>query len=440
MKLSRAIPLDYNGSCDFDARLVCKNGAIQCHRLVLAAGSKFMKKILEDLEVDELVDILLPDFDILDLNQVVNIIYGVSCDIIPDAFGVLQFDQFEKYQISEVKLEFEPVEVLEPMTELLLPQEEEEEETLYSLQSRDKNEELLSWDDDIKKENKPEGKKTKKIRKKTKKLKPAKQGVEPKYSCDHCDFGTMNTSSIKRHYANRHPDKETPKIGKREKKEPIQVKCTECEYTSNHQRNIDLHYARIHGTETFPCMDPSCSFTFKTKYALTFHTKIYHSGNMYQCDQCPYKSKFNNCFKIHHQKMHEGVKYICDRCGYQGPNPKLLEDHIKTVHDGFRFKCEHCSFSDPTYRTVWKHKVSSHNIQLHLCDVCSYSTPMLHMLKQHKRRVHVEPKLKCDYCDFLSKTVYNLKRHISNKHKHLELLSNAEHKVEVDPLGENSNS
>ena len=29
-------------------------------------------------------------------------LFYCSCDIIPDAFGVLQFDQFEKYQISGI--------------------------------------------------------------------------------------------------------------------------------------------------------------------------------------------------------------------------------------------------------------------------------------------------------------------------------------------------
>ncbi len=60
-----------------DVNIICKDGSVKCHKLVLAALSDMMKEALQDVK-DDFASVMMPDQDIDGLVQCLEAVYRCS--------------------------------------------------------------------------------------------------------------------------------------------------------------------------------------------------------------------------------------------------------------------------------------------------------------------------------------------------------------------------
>ena len=67
-------------------------------------------------------------------------------------------------------------------------------------------------------------------------------------------------------------------------------------------------------------------------------------ANLFECDQCDYKSKSKATLVLHHNSLHENMKHKCDTCGHQFSTKSNLTKHQKSIHQGSKFPCDTCDY------------------------------------------------------------------------------------------------
>ncbi|XP_024080816.1 zinc finger protein 62-like [Cimex lectularius] len=292
-------------------------------------------------------------------------------------------------------------------------------------------------------------------------------GVDPQFSCIHCDYKSKQRVSLMRHIACRHTPgfsflrkykkmagtgrnssveskefhpcdvcmkryKSTRSLQRHKKYEcgiEPQFLCTYCDYKSKHKDK--LHYCDI------------CMKRFKSSRTLHRHKK-YECGiePQFLCTYCDYKSKrksskvhgwyrkkyevkSNPCSSYVHYKLHH-----CDICMKRFKSSRTLHRH-KKYECGVepQFLCTHCDYKSKQkgFSTKSSVKIGGRNVQhfsssalcfflffnisiryfldkRHHCDICLKRYKSTRSLKRHKKyECGVEPQFLCMYCDFKCK-------------------------------------
>jgi len=379
---------EYGG---FDVKLVVHKECIYAHRLILSAGSNYMKLLLKNVDIDEEpATIMLPDFTFPEVANFVNILYNTqhlnSVGVVPQIFNELAFNDLKLKGDDPAK----------ESIQMILDDDIKEEicvDDLLNTELETLSSSEAQYDDWETKDFKL--KSESRIEKKTR-----GPGKKKKLKSDLAESGEKKKRGRKKIY---------PENG--------EYRCNECEYVGKCKRYLDAHINKRHLDVWFNCEYKDCEKRYRSKHYLSGHITKDHKGRLFYCDKCSYKSKFNDLLKLHIMKHHEGVRFICDRCGHEAPNPKSLGYHIKIDHEGLTYPCDKCDFVGKTHNNLWHHKTRTHSTQNYMCDKCTFVAPEKNSLRAHVRTVHCEKSHVCAYCDFSTKKIYSLKRHQFSKHK-----------------------
>ena len=103
------------------------------------------------------------------------------------------------------------------------------------------------------------------------------------YSCDMCEYKSIQRGNLKRHLANKHN---------------INVKwfsCDKCEYKCKERSNLKQHLAAVHGINVQWYSCNKCEYKCKTRGNLKRHLANRHNIDFkwFSCDMCEYKCKKN---------------------------------------------------------------------------------------------------------------------------------------------------
>ena len=142
---------------------------------------------------------------------------------------------------------------------------------------------------------------------------------ERPFKCSVCQTAFKLNSLLKTHFKNLHTN------------DAKKYSCDQCDYESIDKRHLKTHVDSIHlGLRPFKC--DTCESTFTQKPHLNTHKKTVHSKNEYQCRNCD--ERFNNDHsRISHEKrIHKGEslkkdRYKCPNCDYIGETAANLSRH-----------------------------------------------------------------------------------------------------------------
>ena len=216
------------------------------------------------------------------------------------------------------------------------------------------------------------------------------------------------------------------------------------------------HMERMHKDKDHFHFCEICTGRFKTKEALTKHTKLKHSAEepeVYKCMTCekcygaesslrrhvrinnhqysatstpikPGDKKCTICQKVvgrltfHMEKYHDNKhqKFPCKKCDKEFDRKDVLYRHIKEVHSTFNINFP---------AAIKKLKVDEKEWKCKMCELSFYSENDIenHLTKQNCLKPDTIMKHICQYCTSSYKTKYNLTKHIQNKHIVKEIIT-----------------
>ena len=175
------------------------------------------------------------------------------------------------------------------------------------------------------------------------------------YECNNCHFKTKHKSSLEFHTVAKHPNLQ---------EQFKTYKCKSCKFETKHVSNLRRHVISVHLDEIdikwYECQQ--CSFRAKLRYNLTEHMKRDHSkkSEWYKCAKCSYKSKMKPNLKSHLKVHLERKPFQCEYCPFRTKYSGSLTDHKNNCHlDGTGakwFECEHCTYKSKSRSTFYKHR------------------------------------------------------------------------------------
>ena len=222
-----------------------------------------------------------------------------------------------------------------------------------------------------------------------------------KHKCEICGRNFTQTSHLKVHQRNKHPDL----VGNEGGVYSATVKLDpDCPFGDKQSR-------------TYPC--EKCDLVFSKQHQLHYHNQTKHEHSTFLCSFCDYRAQTKSALSKHIQSIHEGVKYPCDLCGKQYRQQGALKQHMQTVHEGMRFHCDQCDYKFTKEQNLRRHVQSVHEGLKHSCNMCAYSTTNKHKLKKHILAVHEGVKQHCDQCDSEFMNRFALKKHIMSIHENI---------------------
>ena len=153
----------------------------------------------------------------------------------------------------------------------------------------------------------------------------------------------------------------------------------------------------------------------------------------YQCNQCPYKTKYKHNLKRHKHGKHaigeapgtttssaENVSAICDQCGSVFKTMYGLRSHVRSKHENnFKYTCDACGRG---FQGLWNFRghLRSHNDALkESCSVCSkkftYTTSRIAHERTHEKTIAKKTSV-CSPCNTEFKEEKHLKEHNRGRH------------------------
>jgi len=393
--------VDYGQYGGFDVKLVVQGQSIYTHRLILSAGSRFLKHILKSVDIDEeIATLVLPDHLLAEVKELVDILYNKKAPrpegVVPQIFKSLGFNDIQpSFPIQD---DIDPIKSsIKTLLDDAIKEEMLEDEEIQNYEP----DITLEFDQIEEYSDLPDFVQEPKIKKKTRG--PGKKWLL-KSELSESESGA---TEVKKKRKKKYQDDEGI----------TEFRCDQCDYVGKCRAYLNTHFAKRHRDRWFHCEYKDCEIKYRVRHQLTDHIRKEHQGRLFYCDKCSYKSKFNDLLKLHIMKHHEGVKFICDRCGYEAANPKSLGYHIKEVHEGKTYPCDKCQFNGKSYSQLWFHQTRVHSNEQFLCEQCTFVASDRGRLRSHVRGVHCEKTEKCDFCDFTTKKIWSLKRHKQSKHK-----------------------
>jgi len=408
-----------------DVELICSDGRILVHRVLLAATSQWMKNIFKvSLTDDPIQTVMLQDVQTYQIIPTIDFLYGRSDKLTRDEMNKdLLFDVFNssfpncsvniivKTENEERKINFDTRPSVETcleasfddMLQVEIKEEKDEmyednKDVLYDLMMEEQN-----WSDDNQNFDavKPPTK-----RKKKKIIKGNAEGKsedfyqeKEKLICEKCNKEFAHKSSLTKHMKFIHSS-------------GVKSKCDLCSYETANSHDLKIHRQRMHEGVEWPC--DQCEYRSRSKSHLKHHIKTKHEGFRLQCDQCDNQYTDHSSLRSHRQKEHENIKYPCKECSYIGSNKQNLYTHQKRCHLEKQLMCDECDFATATNPVLKEHKAIHHQGFRFKCDICDYTTKARSSLQYHRKVKHSDSKIPCDVCGFMAWNDSHLKSHKNN--------------------------
>ena len=200
-----------------------------------------------------------------------------------------------------------------------------------------------------------------------------------RYSCDQCDFRSVNIVRLNDH-----------KLTVHSKEEP-QIECELCDKLFLTKLQLYRHKVAHHQSKTFEC--EICGLKMATKGMLTSHMKCKHEVNEVECPTCSKIFKNKTCLASHMQIHQEQTpaEWECPTCNavITSKSKRKLGQSIKRhlqVHEAPMYKCDFC---DKTFRnkTSYNGHINEHKgLTPYKCEQCNKSYPSQAGLTQHFHR------------------------------------------------------
>ena len=265
--------------------------------------------------------------------------------------------------------------------------------------------------------------------------------VTLKYKCPLCEYSTNRADNFKRHVLIHEESK--PRICKICKESyPMNLKkkhkcpgyrCNICGYSNRNLFTFNTHL-KVHQKETIKCQ--ICEKVFDSEKKIKRHMITHASdGQVFQCDQCGYRTLHKSNLKRHCEIKHErtaekGFKkckecratfsefenhkcvfYSCDECGKQFGSMHLVSCHKKTFHaEVGKYSCELCDKVFEKQYLLKKHLVF-HNTQKVSCHICGLKFFSGYM------RIHLKTHEEKETCKICNKAVQRLSDHMKTMHQ-----------------------
>ena len=221
-----------------------------------------------------------------------------------------------------------------------------------------------------------------------------------------------------------------PKIKKRLKATPKELKCSICGEGLSSIKNLQNHFSKVH-EEKQKCA--ICAAQFVHKKNLWRHVEAVHEKiKPFYCSICNRALASNQVLKRHFASLHKSKKmklsdeeldtsdqelssqdnmstdeidsihdekkpkikkrskeWKCLICGESLSSIKNLQSHFSTVHDG-KQQCAICNAQFAQYRNLWRHVKAVHEkIKPFCCSICNRALASKQMLERHLKG-HIE--------------------------------------------------
>ena len=172
----------------------------------------------------------------------------------------------------------------------------------------------------------------------------------------------------------------------------------------------------------------SCNKMFSCLQTYTNHVKLHAKDLKFKCDVCS-KSFVSKSVLGNHLKTHDNnykvPRFNCNHCEKVFNHPSNLKRHIRTAHfelsDKKLFPCSECGkqFKDPSARNG--HQKFHLDIKPYVCQVCSKTFTSNFQLEAHRRTHTGEKPFACNVCGRCFTTKTHLKSHKLHKHSAVKI-------------------
>jgi hypothetical protein len=385
-----------------DLKVVCNDGEIYCHRLLLSSVSNFVKVLL--LSSDSST-IIIPQLNLAELEDTLEVLYSEKLetkneDYMKRVFSILCVDSkniLVKNITNDVKklkskrrikgsklLKFN----IKGYPVGLCKKERVEFDDLVNISDSDvedfkENDVLDYFVEEAVQGNHKSIDSVETVQGKSKSSSDhAYMKVDKGVPCDLCEKFCKSKKTLIEHIKYKHSEHNFP--------------CDLCDKVCIRKENLTAHKKQKHGEERLDITVGSricglCQLTFKRKDILA-HMRQKHPDSPLEfcCDQCQKRFKFKSKLE-RHRKQHDKTtdNMSCQMCDFETGSEESLKRHIRR-HANL-IKCDLCEYTSDRIEYVKKHFSKNHEDQeetSHRCDICERCCPTKNALKIHKKRYH----------------------------------------------------
>ena len=390
-----------------DTELIFSDGqSVKSHKLILAACSPYLRKYLKANEnTEEILTIILPDFDIQDFRQLLPYLYGFAQpnqSLNNGLIQTLRFGHFEENSNLSILSSIPPKQTNCELKETIF----EEPYDLWDL-----DEEVPSTNE------------------------PSEKPKALDLICLGCFVPMTNIEELRTHAAlhQRCAEKncfcpqcdkvfDSPiKVTRHSvvhKKDYAKYPCDKCPKTFKSSRILQTHLSKVHNfhqLKRFQCMKCPKSFDFENHLKHHLNNHDIKTKELY-CDQCDMICSNRSSLNYHMQK-HLKSNYDCDQCSKSFKSEFGLKYHLKVHNNQTDFMCHECGKGFITKYKLIHHRRSKHtNERPYVCEECGEGFVRNDKLTVHKRRAHTgERPYPCEQCDWRgvdsSSLIHHRKKH-----------------------------
>lgn len=101
---------------------------------------------------------------------------------------------------------------------------------------------------------------------------------------------------------------------------------------------LKVNTSRTQGTKVFHCSELGCGYSSPYISSIQRH-QIKHSGEYFQCQQCPSKYVTRSQLKNHILISHQSNGLVCDQCSKTFQSRSGLHHHTQSEHTNMGFIC-----------------------------------------------------------------------------------------------------
>ena len=231
------------------------------------------------------------------------------------------------------------------------------------------------------------------------------------YICPHCNKRCYQSTNLRKHIKNNHPDQyESPKKPKKKR-----VQCQFCQITCDNFEALELHLWEHMTEKKYHCQQ--CEMKFGVEDSFNDHMKIHYFKELKECDGCTRKFKSMGFYEEHVKKCRE--KWKCDMCEEICQNEVNYKKHLKNSHpteNTQRYDCPEPGCDKTFYD---KHRYDDHQIthdkeKRIQCPKCHKKFKRLRPMREHIASKH--SSIECNDCGYTFPTILGLVTHRQNAH------------------------
>lgn len=195
-----------------------------------------------------------------------------------------------------------------------------------------------------------------------------------KYTCETCNFTTMNKISLRTHNRRIH-------------QRDLRYHCEHC--NKGFMSNYDLqdHVVSHLGTKTFIC--EYCGKAYSQKSYLVAHKRMIHgiqksAPKKYQCDIC--NKSFASEYNLRSHAALHTHSFLCAQCGQEFATNHALKLHNRK-HTGERpYQCKLCAKAFARSAALRVHKLTHTGERPYVCDLCGQNFTQRSSMMAHRRK------------------------------------------------------